>query len=222
MTHFELIDKLFWAAGFALEFAVFISWCSSTIWKPVCMVGIYSAFRAAADAVMFGIWLVHPAIYERAGWAVFGLGYILMGFLAVELSEVNRRNRANRAFTFYCILTVTAILVAVVTSLFPLVPTPVLLKLARFADGVCLITLIPGLRKTMPRPYARLVLVFMFLLAADFGCSQWQALDKWHHWDLIARAYSTLQFAGWVAFLAVLRAGRSHPYYRPASIATHA
>lgn len=224
LTHFNVIDMVFWCVGFLVECAVFLTWCRSNIWRPLFMLGIYAGVRVLAEIVMFSFFLEWPRKYEHAAWIVFGVGYILMALVAVQVSEINRLNRNSLFFKFYCMSTTTAILIGIAGVLHPIAPTVILLRLARFADGVCLLNLVPSLRRTMPRPYKRLALVLMSLLAADFICSQWQALDGWKHWNLIARVYSAGQLAGWTALLLVLRAGRSRPgqnvaFYRPSEIA---
>lgn len=212
MTQFELIDKLLWAAGFLAESMVFLAWCRSKIWRPVFMVGVYAGFRAAAEIAMFVIWRSAPQRYEATAWMIYGTGYILMALLAIQLSEVNRLNRRNLFFTFYCLTTTTAIVIGIAGILVPLVSTPALLRLARFADAVCVLNLLPALRRTMPRPYARVALVLMTLLVADFLCSQWQAMDEWHHWNIVSRAYSVTQLLGWLFLASVLYGARSHHY----------
>jgi hypothetical protein len=219
LTHFELFDYVLWAAGFLAEVAVLTAWVRGVIWRPLVMLGVFAGFRAAAEVVMLMVHLRWPGHYETTAWMVFGAGYILMAMLAVQLSELNRMNRRNLFFTFYCVTTITAILIGVAGVIYPLSPTPMLLRLARFADGVCFLNLLPALRKTMPRHYAHLALVFMALLAADFLCSQWQAWDGWKHWTLISRVYVLGQLTGWTALYEVLSAGRSHPYFRRANSA---
>lgn len=226
-THFDVIDMVLWGLGFLVEFAVFLSWCRSTLWRPVYMFGIYAGVRVLIEIVMFGFYLEWPRHYERAAWIVFGIGYMMMALVAVQVSEVNRLNRNSTFFRLYCLTTTTAILIGVLGVLYPITPTPVLLRLARLGDGVCVLNLIPALRRTMPRPYKRLALVLIALLVADFLCSEWQALDGWRHWHLVARVYGVAQLAGWSALLLALRAGRSRhhqnaeSFYRPLGIGGH-
>lgn len=213
-THFELIDKLFWLFGAVIEMAVFILACRMRSWGNIKMLAVFAGFRSFYEVALLGVMMAMPHLYARAFWTMEIIGYLIAGLLAVQIADRNRLNRHQPVMLLYSLMTMTALAIGTL-SLIDSQLTSQMLRLARFADGICILNLFPAFRRRrIPQPYFRVALCIVFLTAGDMVCRTVQAFAGWAYWDIIARSYTVIQLLGWTALLWVVASPKSHPYRR--------